>query len=122
MKYYLLIFPIALLVTYSQLVVKWRAAAQEDMSDVSIIAQLIKFCSDPIILSSYLAALLASFAWLFVITKLQLTIAFPVYIGVTFLMVMFGGWCFLAEDLSPTKIIAAALILSGIVLGMASSV
>lgn len=121
MKYYFLIIPIALLVTYSQLIVKWRTGAQGDLNNITLVSQLIKFCSDPIILSSYLAALFASFAWLFVITKLELTIAFPVYIGVTFLMVMLGSWYFLAEDLPPTKIIAAALILSGIALGITNN-
>ncbi len=121
MKYYFLIFPIALLVTYSQLIVKWRAGAQGDMTHVSAVEQLIRFCMDPIIISAYATALFASFAWLFVVTKLELTIAFPIYIGVTFIMVMFGGWFFLSEVITPVKIVSAMLITAGIALGMATS-
>lgn len=118
MKTYLLILPIALLVTYSQLIVKWRSNAigQEVAQEFS--KQLFKFLSDPVILSAYGAALIASFAWLYVVTKLPLTVAFPVYIGVTFVMVLLGGWFFLSEALTATKLIAVLLIFGGIVLGV----
>lgn len=119
-KTYLLILPIALLVTYSQLIVKWRSNAmgQEVAQDFS--TQLFKFLSDPVILSAYGAALFASFAWLYVVTKLPLTVAFPVYIGVTFAMVLLGGWLFLSEALTTTKLVAILLIFGGIVVGVSS--
>jgi multidrug transporter EmrE-like cation transporter len=115
---YLLILPIALLVTYSQLIVKWRSNAVGDMKAASFTQHLLNFLTDPLILSAYVAALMASFAWLYVITRLPLTIAFPVYIGVTFIMVLLGGGLFLAEALTPSKVIAIMLILCGIVLGV----
>jgi multidrug transporter EmrE-like cation transporter len=117
-KTYLLILPIALLVTYSQLIVKWRSntVAQHSAQDLS--TQLFKLLSDPVIISAYGAALLASFAWLYVVTKLPLTVAFPVYIGVTFFMVFIGGWFFLSEAITITKLIAVLLIFLGIVLGV----
>lgn len=118
MSRYLLIIPIALLVTYSQLIVKWRSSIVFDLPSVSLVQQVFKFISDPLILSAYVAALLASVAWLYVVTKLPLTVAFPIYIGVTFVMVFLGGWFILSETLSVTKIIAVLLIFSGIVLGL----
>lgn len=118
MKTYFLIFPIALLVTYSQLIVKWRSAAVTKSLATSFAQQLAKFLTDPVILSAYAAALIASFAWLFVVTKLPLTVAFPVYIGVTFAMVLLGGWFFLGEQVTVTKVIAILLIMSGIILGI----
>lgn len=113
-----MILPIALLVTYSQLMVKWRSNAVEDFVASSFPQYLVKFLTDPVILSAYAAALLASFAWLYVVTRLPLTVAFPVYIGVTFAMVLLGGWFFLGETLTATKIIAVVLIMCGIVLGV----
>ena len=118
MKTYLLILPIALLVTYSQLIVKWRSNLVEHTQVASFGTHLLRFLADPVILSAYMAALFASFAWLYVVTRLPLTVAFPAYIGVTFVMVLFGGWFFLAETLSATKIIAVILILAGIALGL----
>ena len=120
MKNYLLILPIALLVTYSQLIVKWRSNGMESLVGASFAERIAIFLTDPVILSAYAAALLASFAWLYVVTQLPLTVAFPVYIGVTFVMVLFGGWFFLSETISVTKTAAILLILCGVALGMSA--
>jgi multidrug transporter EmrE-like cation transporter len=119
-KNYLLILPIALLVTFSQIIVKWRSNTVDSMIGLNYWQQVLRYLADPVILSAYAAALIASFAWLYVVTHLPLTVAFPVYIGVTFVMVLFGGWYFLAETMSTTKLIAVFLIMSGIALGMSA--
>jgi multidrug transporter EmrE-like cation transporter len=118
MKNYFLILPIALLVTYSQLIVKWRSSAAGVMPNSGMLQHLTRFLSDPLVLSAYAAALFASLAWLYVVTKLPLTVAFPVYIGVTFAMVLVGGCFFLSESISAAKLIAVLLIFGGIVLGI----
>lgn len=120
MKNYLLILPVALLVTYSQIIVKWRTIGStfNSVKNEGIFSYLLKFLLDPIILSAYATALIASFAWLFIVTKLPLTTAFPIYIGATFCMVLVGGWFFLAEAISPIKVLSILLIFSGIVLGL----
>lgn len=115
-----MILPISLLVTYSQLIVKWRSSLVDHLPGSGFLQHLSKFISDPVVLSAYAAALFASFAWLYVVTKLPLTVAFPVYIGVTFAMVLLGGWFFLSETLTATKLIAVLMIFSGIVLGVTS--
>lgn len=120
MKSYFLILPIALLVAYSQIIVKWRANSVDLLAKSGIFQQLLGFVSDPVILSAYAAALIASFGWLFIVTKLPLTVAFPIYIGVTFAMVLLGGWLFLSEMLTTTKLIAIMMIFGGIVLGVSS--
>lgn len=120
MKTYLLILPIAALVAFSQIIVKWRTPALGGVTGDGLAGQLTRFMLDPVILGAYASALLASFAWLYVVTKLPLTVAFPVYIGVTFAMVLLGGWAFLGESLSPAKMAAVALIMCGIVLGMSA--
>ena len=93
MKNYLLILPVALLVTYSQIIVKWRTidSTFNQVKNKGIFSYLLKFLLDPIVLSAYVTALIASFAWLFIVTKLPLTTAFPIYIGTTFCMVAIGS-------------------------------
>ena len=118
MTKYWMILPIAVLVTYSQLIVKWRTSEMTLVVQASFQRQLLKFLTDPVIVSAYAAALIASFAWLYVVTKLPLTVAFPVFIGVTFAMVLLGGWFFLSETLTATKLVAVLLIFGGIVLGV----
>lgn len=120
MKYYLMILPIALLMTYSQLIVKWRSGNFQNVQALSLHRQIARFLGDPLILSAYAATFAASLAWLYVVTRLPLTVAFPVYIGVTFVMVLAGGWLFLAEPLSATKVIAISLIMCGIILGVSA--
>lgn len=115
-----MILPIALLVTYSQLMVKWRSGLGGHLEGLTIGQQLLRFLSDPYVLSAYAAALLASFAWLYVVTKLPLTLAFPVYIGVTFALVLIGGSIVLSETLTATKLASVLLIFCGIVLGVTS--
>ena len=120
MRIFLSIFPIALLMAYSQIIVKWRALqlGTSESDETSLWGRMFNLLSDPLILSAYVAGLLASFIWLFVLAKLPLVIAFPVYIGVTFVLVLVGGWVFLSETITLVRILAASLILSGIVLGV----
>jgi multidrug transporter EmrE-like cation transporter len=99
--------------------VKWRIIG-DSIQSTSVVGQILKFLSDPVILSAYAAALLASFAWLFIVTKFPLTVAFPIYIGATFVLVFLGSWFFLSEALTTTRILAILLIFSGIVLGLKS--
>lgn len=121
MKAYLLILPVALLVVYSQLVMKWRAGVVEPPADAGLLRQLFAYLSDPLIVSAYVSALLGSFAWLYVVTRLSLTVAFPVYIGITFAMVMLGGWYFLGESMSSAKLLAVLLIFAGVLIGVTAS-
>lgn len=122
MRLLLYVLPVAFLVAYSQLVVKWRAQLGGVVSlDKNFIHKLAVYFSDGYILSAYAAALLGSFLWLVVVSRMPLSIGFPVYIGVTFFMVMLGSWLFLGESVSVTTMAAAALILAGIILGAMES-
>lgn len=117
---YILIFPVALLVASSQIIIKVRASKKDSILEESFASKIVEYLSDPLILLSYFFALLGSFAWLYIVTKLPLAIAFPIYIGLTFSMVLFGGWFFLSEPISSIKLFAILLIFSGIVIGVAS--
>lgn len=118
MKILFYVLPVALLVAYSQLVVKWRAQlGGVVLLDKDFFQRLLAYFSDGYILSAYMTALLGSFLWLVVVSRIPLSTGFPMYIGVTFLLVMVGSWLLLGEVISVTKMTAAALILAGIVLG-----
>lgn len=122
MKILLLTFPVALLVAYSQVVVKWRMLniGAIDMQNMPLMERMFKYLSDPVILSAYGAAFLSSLVWLYIITKLPLVLAFPVYIGITFVLVIVGGWYFLAETITLIRLASVTLILAGIILGVKS--
>ena len=118
MTAYLLVLPISILVAYSQIIVKWRAGQIHFPAESTGIKQALTYLADPLIFSAYVAAFVASLGWLYVVTKLPLTVAFPVYIGATFTLVLIGGWFFLSEVITLGKLIAMLLILSGIALGL----
>lgn len=120
MKTYLLILPVALLVTLSQLMVKWRSAAFGDHGNSNFFQHVFRFMTDPVILSAYAIALVSTFGWLYVVAKLPLTIAFPIYIGLTFSMVMLGGWALLSEPMTSVKFFSVLLIALGIALGVSA--
>ena len=121
MTAYLLVLPISLLVAYSQIIVKWRSGYINASVDHWGIRQVANYLFDPVIFSAYLAAFVASLAWLYIVTKLPLTVAFPVYIGVTFILVLLGGWFFLSEAMTISRLISMVLILAGIVVGLTAS-
>ena len=77
------VLPVVVLVVYSQLVVKWRVVTLSGIANIhgNISDRIIGYLSDPYIVSAYLAALLGSFVWLFILARLPLAIAFPVYQG-----------------------------------------
>lgn len=122
MKILLLTFPVALLVAYSQIMVKWRMLTMNalEIQSLPLLPRLLKYLSDPFILSAYATAFLSSLVWMYVVTKLPLAVAFPVYIGITFLLVIAGGWQFLAEEITLTRLLSATLILLGIAIGVKS--
>lgn len=120
MKNYLLILPIALLVTFGQLLVKWRASSVEYPVGSNILQNFARFTADPVNLFAYAAGFIANLGWLYVITKLPLSTAFPVYMGTTFTMVLLGGWIFLAETLTVSKIAAVLLIMGGVMLAVST--
>ena len=114
--------PVALLVAYSQIIVKWRTANLGAIRSDSqpLFDRLMGYLADPYILSGYVAALLGSFIWLFLVAKLPLATAFPIYIGLTFFLVMLGSGILLGEPIGAGKLIAAALILLGVTIGSRS--
>jgi multidrug transporter EmrE-like cation transporter len=112
------VLPVALLVTYGQLMVKWRMQQNAAFpQDAKVFEKLVVYLGDPLILSAYLAALIGSFAWLFVVSRLPLALAFPIYQGMTFAFVIVGSRLTLGEQLTPIKLVSVILILAGLALG-----
>jgi len=114
------ILPIALLVSYSQLIVKWRASMLNlpNADTSTLIDRLFVYVSDPFIFSGYFSALLGSFLWMFVIAKIPLSTGFPIYIGMTFLLVLLGSFFILDETVNLKSFFSILLILLGIYLGV----
>jgi multidrug transporter EmrE-like cation transporter len=110
------VLPTVLLVAYSQLIVKWRVTNLPGSHHTGLLKYL-DYLLDPFILSAYLAGLIGSLVWLNAVAKLPLAQAFPIYQGLTFLVVVAGSAILLGEPMNSPKLLGAALILAGVAIG-----
>ncbi|MFM0029594.1 hypothetical protein PQR70_25455 [Paraburkholderia madseniana] len=119
MRIFLSVLPTVLLVAYSQIIVKWRVVSLQVAADRygSGIHKYIFYLFDPFVISAYVAGLVGSFAWLFAISKLPLALAFPIYQGLTFAVVVMASTLVLGEPMSSSKIIGICMILGGVIVG-----
>ncbi|KAE9638940.1 hypothetical protein EJA70_29600 [Pseudomonas sp. PB103] len=102
---------------YGQLILKWRigkfgALPSESFEKLKFVILLL---FDPIIFSGFIAAFLASLAWMAAMTKFDLSHAYP-FMSLNFVVVLFlSGWL-LSEPISIQKILGIALIVLGTVI------
>lgn len=119
MKLLLAMLPTLVLVAYSQLVTKWRITATMERLpvDADRWARLWHYLADPFIVSAYVAALAASVAWMFVVEQHDLSLAFPVYVGLTVASVALAGMVLFGESMNWQRVLSITLILAGVALG-----
>ena len=116
MKMLLAILPTIMFTAYGQIIGKWRVtqlmASQENKLPFS--ERILSYITDPYIISAYVFSFLSSFAWLYVIEKYPVSIAFPTYIGILFVVVLIGSAFMLREPISTIQLIGIGLIMSGV--------
>lgn len=119
MKLLLAMSPTIFLVVYGQLITKWRVGAiAEGLPDgAGHWHRLFSYLMDPFILSAYVAALGGSIAWMFVVERFDLSLAFPIYVGLTIASVALVGVILFGEALSWRRVFSISLILAGVVIG-----
>ena|SRR5688572_21883306 len=117
MKLLMAVLPTILLTTYSQLVTKWRIAALAagSAASLSVSERTFGYLIDPYIISAYAFSLLSSIAWLFVVERHAVSIAFPVYVGAMFAFVTIGSALWLKESISIQHLVGLLLILAGVI-------
>ena len=122
MKLVLALLPTIVLVVYGQMIIKWRVAALSGaaLSASAPLDRLLVYVMDPYILSAYAAALGGSMTWMFVVESYPVSLAFPLYIGLTVALVVLGGIWLFGEPITPLRILAIALILAGVAIGSRS--
>lgn len=113
---YLYILGTIIFTVYGQLILKWRipfyGALPEKFS--SKIVFLLKLLLDPIILSGFLAAFIASLFWMAAMTsKIELSRAYPLTTASLVLVFLLSIFIF-HESLTAGKIIGLALIIAGV--------
>jgi multidrug transporter EmrE-like cation transporter len=120
MKILLAVLPTVLLAVYSQLMMKWRVGMlymnpQTQATDVW--SRIAHYFSDFWVLSAYTTTFLGSIVWMFVVEKYDISVSFPTYIGLTFMLVVIGSCLLLKEPFTLYKFVAVTLIFLGILIG-----
>lgn len=120
MRLLLVMLPTLALVVFSQLTSKWRVQLLKgDMSD-SGAGRLMTYLTDWWIWAAYAAAFIAGILWLPVVERYAISLAFPVYIGLSVLFVTLGGVVLFGEALRPPQVGAIVLIIAGVALAVRS--
>lgn len=113
---YLYILATILLTVYGQVILKWRISSFGAMPPGRL-EKLQFFASvllDPVILSGFVAAFLASLTWMAAMTRFDLSHAYP-FVSLNFVLVLLlSGWL-LHEPISIMKVLGIGLIVLGTV-------
>lgn len=115
---YFYILCTVLLTVYGQLVIKWQvikagAFPEEGWEKGWFLLHLM---FNPWIISAYAAALLASVTWIAVMSKLQLSHAYP-FMSLAFILVMVLSGLLFHEPITLPKIIGITLVMIGLAIG-----
>lgn len=103
---------------YGQLVLKWQmiGAGALPSGGPDKIVFLLKLLVNPWIVSGFVAAFLASLAWMAAMTKFDISHAYP-FMSLNFVLVILAGGLLFHEAITLYKLVGLGLIVMGIVVG-----
>ncbi len=89
------------------------AAAQ--LADTGIIATYVGVMFKPMVLAGLITYGLSAVVWLWVLSKVPLTVAYPM-VGLSYILTLIPGYFLFAEKISMLRIIGILLIIQGVIL------
>lgn len=114
---YIYILLTILFTVYGQLIIKWRMGMKGQMPETDNFLDKIWFLMNAFldiwIISGLAAAFLASFCWAAVLTKFELSYAYP-FTALSLVLVFLSGIFVFGEGINLYKIIGMFLIVAGI--------
>ncbi len=113
---YVYIFATISLTVYGQLIFKWRIPRFGPLpTDIlGKLKFLLLLFSDPVIFSGFIASFMSLLAWWAVMTKFELSYAFPL-LSLNTVLLLILSWLLLGESISSFKIVGVGLIVLGTV-------
>lgn len=99
-----------------QLILKYAISRLSlDMSETGPVGYYVRLFTTPIVLLGFLMYGLSSLVWLFILSKLPLSLAYPL-VAMGYVLVVFFSWLLLREHVSITRMIGVAVICLGVAL------
>jgi multidrug transporter EmrE-like cation transporter len=107
-----------LLTVYGQIIIKWQTgkAGEFPSATAARVRYLRHFLMNPWVISSLLCAVLAAFAWIAALSKLDLSRAYP-FVSASFVLVLILSAIVFGESLTVFKVLGAVLIVAGLIIG-----
>lgn len=113
---YVYIFGTILFTVYGQIMLKWRidkyGSLPTDLFDKILF--VFRLLLDPLILSGFLSAFVASLFWMAAMTKFDISFAYP-FMSLSFVLVFGLSILLFGEPVTSQKIIGLGLIVLGII-------
>lgn len=102
---------------FGQILIKWRMDHHNNVPIAMLdkFAYMFKLLLDPFILLGLISASLASILWLLVLTKFELSYAYP-FTGANYVFILIFSYYLFHESISWTNMVGVALIVLGIVI------
>lgn len=114
MRSALLLFAVLALTVYGQLVIKGRALFHaQGAAELGKVHYLALMFTDPWVLSSLGAAVLAAGCWMLAIERISLGYAYP-FMSLSFVLVPIGAMSLFGEPLPPARLAGLLLIIAGV--------
>ena len=117
---YIYVFATLFFTVYGQLILKWRITklgfTLPDTGIADKFLALIRLVFDPLILSGFISAFVASLFWMAAMTKFEITEAYPFMSLAPAIVFILGVWL-LGETFTIGKVIGLVLIIIGLIVG-----
>jgi multidrug transporter EmrE-like cation transporter len=103
---------------YGQMILKWQAGRAGELPGAagSGLSYLLKLLVNPWVLTSLAAAVVALFAWMGALSRLDLSRVYP-FVSASFVLVLICSAIFFDEALTTPKVVGALLIVVGLIVG-----
>ncbi len=116
-KYTFYILLTVLLTVYGQIVIKWKMLNVGKLPDDIITKVLFLFMNifNPWIASAFIGAFVSAILWMYAMTKVDLSYAYP-FMSLSFVFVLFLSHYFFKETITIYKIYGMLLIVAGVII------
>jgi len=85
-----------------------------DLAPSKVVGIVLKIFSNPLVLVGVFSYLLGSIIWLVVLSRTELSFAYP-FVSLTYLLVFIGSWYLFGESISFLRCLGLGLILCGVI-------
>ena len=91
----------------------WKIGMSNGSTSFDSLGAIVRVLISPYILSGLFLYGLATVLWLFILTKVPLSVAYPLQ-SVAYIIAVFGAFFFFQEEITLWKILGVILIMAGV--------